>query len=57
MIQWKLGDTSKKYEVGPKGGPGTISSGRGDRGGASYRHLSIFIRPRHRRSIPQAKRL
>lgn len=33
---WNLGDTSRRYEVGPNGGPGTISTGRGDRGGKSY---------------------
>lgn len=32
---WKLGDTSKKYESGT-GGPGTVSTGKGDRGGVSY---------------------
>ena len=32
---WHLGDTSRKYEVGP-GGPTTVSSGKGDRGGVSY---------------------
>ena len=31
----ELGWLSKKYEVG-KGGPGTISSGKGDAGGVSY---------------------
>jgi hypothetical protein len=35
-MTWKLGDTSKRYEVGPNGGPGTISSGYGDHGGKSY---------------------
>ncbi len=33
---WQIGDTSRKFEVGPKGGPGTISSGKGDYGGKSY---------------------
>lgn len=36
QINWKLGDTSRKYEVGPNGGPGTVSTGKGDRGGVSY---------------------
>ncbi|MET0361881.1 MAG: LysM peptidoglycan-binding domain-containing protein [Sphingobium sp.] len=31
----QLGDLSRKYEVA-KGGPGTVSSGKGDRGGVSY---------------------
>ena len=39
-MTWKLGNTSRRYEVGRNGGPGTISSGRGDYGGKSYRHLS-----------------
>lgn len=30
-MSWKIGDTSKKYEVG-KGGPGTVSTGTGDHG-------------------------
>ena len=34
-MSWQLGDTSRKYEVG-KGGPTTVSSGAGDRGGVSY---------------------
>lgn len=34
-MTWKLGDTSRKYEVG-KGGPATVSSGQGDHGGVSY---------------------
>jgi hypothetical protein len=34
-MSWKIGDTSKKYEVGD-GGPGTISTGNGDYGGISY---------------------
>ena len=34
-MSWKLGDTSKKYEVG-NGGAGTVSSGTGDAGGVSY---------------------
>lgn len=41
-MSWKLGDTSRKYEVG-SGGPGTVSSGKGDRGGVSYRNLSIIF--------------
>lgn len=32
---WKLGQTSKVYESG-KGGPGTVSTGKGDLGGVSY---------------------
>lgn len=32
---WKLGTTSERYESGGKG-PGVISSGHGDHGGASY---------------------
>lgn len=32
---WVLGQTSKKYETGGKGA-GTISSGKGDKGGVSY---------------------
>lgn len=32
---WQIGDTSRKYEVG-SGGPTTVSSGKGDRGGVSY---------------------
>lgn len=32
---WKLGSTSERYESGGKG-PGVISSGHGDQGGASY---------------------
>lgn len=39
-MSWKLGDTSKKYEVG-NGGPGTVSSGKGDYGGVSYRFIPI----------------
>lgn len=35
-MTWKIGDTSRKYEVGPRGGPTTVSTGRGDRGGVSY---------------------
>lgn len=42
-MSWKLGETSKRYEIGPKGGPGTISTGRGDRGGKSYRTISVII--------------
>lgn len=38
---YKLGHTSKKFEVG-NGDAGTISSGNGDYGGASYRIISIF---------------
>jgi hypothetical protein len=34
-MNWKLGDTSRKYEVGD-GGPATVSTGRGDYGGISY---------------------
>jgi hypothetical protein len=34
-MTWKLGNTSRKYEVG-KGGPETVSTGRGDYGGVSY---------------------
>lgn len=34
-MSWQLGDTSRKYEVGT-GGPTTVSSGAGDRGGVSY---------------------
>lgn len=32
---WHLGQTSTHYETGGRG-PGTVSSGRGDRGGVSY---------------------
>lgn len=32
----QLGELSKKYEVGPHGGPGSISNAAGDKGGASY---------------------
>lgn len=32
---WTIGDTSKRYESG-KGGAGTVSTGSGDHGGASY---------------------
>lgn len=34
-MKWQIGDTSRKYEVG-KGGPATVSSGKGDYGGVSY---------------------
>lgn len=34
-MDWKLGQTSRKYEVG-SGGPGTVSTGAGDHGGVSY---------------------
>lgn len=34
-MNWTIGDTSRKYEVG-NGGPGTVSTGRGDYGGISY---------------------
>lgn len=44
-INWKLGDTSRRYEVGPKGGPATISTGRGDRRRQIVRNLSTFIIP------------
>jgi hypothetical protein len=33
---WKIGQTSKKYEVGKGGGAGTVSTGKGDAGGVSY---------------------
>ncbi len=32
----QLGELSKKYEVGPNGGPGSISHTPGDKGGPSY---------------------
>lgn len=32
----QIGKLSKKYEVGPRGSVGTISSGKGDPGGKSY---------------------
>jgi hypothetical protein len=32
----QLGWLSKRYEVGKNGGPGTVSSGKGDKGGVSY---------------------
>lgn len=41
-MNWKLGNTSRKYEVG-NGGPATVSSGSGDYGGVSYRNLSTLI--------------
>ncbi|MCM2336692.1 MAG: peptidoglycan-binding protein, partial [Pseudomonas sp.] len=34
-MDWRLGQTSERYETGGRGA-GTISSGRGDNGGASY---------------------
>lgn len=33
---WKIGQTSKRFEVGKNGNAATISTGKGDRGGASY---------------------
>lgn len=41
---WQLGQTSKRYEVGTKGSAATISSGKGDFGGVSYRTLSNVIK-------------
>lgn len=35
-MTWKLGQTSRQYEVGSRGDAGTVSSGRGDYGGVSY---------------------
>lgn len=37
---WTLGDTSRRYETGGRG-PGTISTGRGDKGGVSYGSYQI----------------
>ena len=41
---WRLGVTSKKYEVGNRG-VGTISSGEGDKGGKSYGLYQISTAP------------
>lgn len=46
MNRWKLGDTSKKYEVG-SGGPVTVSSGKGDYGGISYGLYQLSSKTRH----------
>lgn len=40
-VGWELGDTSKKYES--RGGVGTISTGRGDKGGKSYGQYQFAI--------------
>lgn len=34
-MNWRIGNTSRKYEVG-QGGPATVSTGKGDFGGVSY---------------------
>lgn len=40
---WKLGDTSEKYESARRG-PSTISNGKGDNGGKSYGTFQLSIR-------------
>jgi len=39
-----LGWLSEKYEVGKNGGPGTISTGKGDKGGVSYGMFQLASR-------------
>ena len=36
QTKWKIGNTSRKYEVGANGDSTTVSSGKCDRGGISY---------------------
>lgn len=42
LENWKLGDTSEKYESARRG-PGTISNGRGDKGGKSYGTFQLSL--------------
>ncbi len=41
--EWRLGQTSERYETGGRGS-GTISTGRGDHGGASYGSYQLSSR-------------
>lgn len=42
LENWKLGDTSEKYESARRG-PGTISNGKGDNGGKSYGTFQLSL--------------
>lgn len=46
-MSWKIGDTSRKYEVGPRGGPTTVSTGKGDNGRSFLWNVPIIIQDRN----------